>query len=402
MTKESRPPLAGIRVLELANHGACPFAGMILRQYGAEVIKVEDPEHGDPARAMPPRTESGWGVMFARINANKKSIQVNLRSPRGQEVIRRLVPNVDVLTENSRVGRMKAWGLDVESLHAINPRLVVLSLTGFGQTGPRRMEPGFGGVAEAVAGFTYTHRWPEDRPSASSFMLGDSTCGTAAAGGVMLALFDRERTGRGRQVDIALYEPLLVMMGDIVARYTALGTVPQPTGSRSLGAAPRGTFRGSDGGWITLSAVQQNICERLFDVMGMPELIEDPRFATNADRVRHDDELRTIVQDWFGKHTRDEGFERLQAAEVPVGKLYTGKDIAEDEHFRERGSIVEYDSERVGSFKVPAMPFRISDYDGPTYDEPPYAGEHTDQVLAGIAGYDPDEIATLRAEGAIG
>src|SRR5262249_28746720 len=151
--------------------------------------------------------------MFSRINANKKSIQVNLRSADGQEIIRRLAAHVDVVTENSRVGRMKAWGLDFDRLAAINPRLVMLSLTGFGQTGPRAAEPCFGGVAEAVAGFTYPHRWPEDRPTANSFMLGDASCGTGAAGAVFLALFDRERTGRGRHVDIALYEPLLVMMG---------------------------------------------------------------------------------------------------------------------------------------------------------------------------------------------
>jgi crotonobetainyl-CoA:carnitine CoA-transferase CaiB-like acyl-CoA transferase len=397
----SGAPLAGIRVLELANHGACPFAGMLLRDFGAEVIKVEDPKNGDPARTMPP-TKDGWGVMFSRINANKKSIQVNLRSPAGQEVIRRLVTKVDVLTENSRVGRMQAWGLGFDRLSALNPRLVMLSLTGFGQTGPRRFEPGFGGVAEALAGFTYTHRWPEDRPTANSFMLGDSTCGTAAAGGVFLALFDRERTGRGRQVDIALYEPLLVMMGDVVARYTALGKAPEPTGSRSMGAAPRGTFRARDGGWITLSAVTQNICERLFSVMGQPQLIEDARFATNPDRVANDGPLRDLVQAWVERHDRDDVYEILRDAEVPVGKLYTGKDIAEDEHFRERGSVTDYNSERIGHMRVPNTPFRISGYDGPTFDEPPIAGEHTEQVLEELGGYTYEGIKELRAAGAIG
>src|SRR5262249_31010707 len=218
------------------------------------------------------------------------------------------------------------------------------------------------------------------RPTANSFMLGDASCGTGAAGAVFLALFDRERTGRGRHVDIALYEPLLVMMGDVVARYSALGKVPEPTGSRSS-ASPRGTVRAKDGGWITLSAVQQNICERVFRAMGQPELIEDPRFTTNADRVQNDEVLRDIVQEWVGQYDRENVFDILQAAEVPVGKLYTGKDIAEDEHFRERGSVVPYNSTRIGPMLVPGAPYRISDFDGPSFDEPPLAGEHTDEVL---------------------
>lgn len=398
----TRPaPLAGVRVLEIATIGAAPFATRLLQDSGAEVVKVEDPEKGDPGRQITPLV-NGVSLMFSRVNADKKSITVNLRSPEGQDVVRRLVPHFDVVTENFRPGRIGKWGLDYESLKAVNPKLIMLHVSGFGQIGPRSSEPGFGGVAEAISGYTYVSRWPEDRPHASPFMLGDSTAAFGAALAVSQALFHRERTGEGSELDCTLYEPLMKMMGDVVARYTAMGRVPQPTGSRSFGGSPRGAFEAADGGWITLSAVQQNIAIRLFNLMGQPGLIDDPQFATNADRVEHDVEISDIVGAWVAKFPRDEVFRLLNEAEVPVGKLYTGEDIAHDQHFLARGSVRAADNADVPGVMFPGPAYRLVGYEGPTYHAAPRLGEHTDEVLASIAGFSQADIEALRRDGAIG
>jgi crotonobetainyl-CoA:carnitine CoA-transferase CaiB-like acyl-CoA transferase len=398
---EQAGPLAGVRVLEIATIGAAPFATRLLQDFGAEVVKVEDPEKGDPGRQITPFV-NGISLMFSRVNADKRSITVNLRSPEGQALIKRLVPHFDVVTENFRPGRIAKWGLDYGSLSAVNPRLIMLHVSGFGQTGPRSREPGFGGVAEAVSGYTYVSRWPEDRPHASPFMLGDSTAAFGAALAVSQALYHRERTGKGAELDASLYEPLMKMMGDVVARYTATGKVPQPTGSRSFGGSPRGAFEAGDGGWITLSAVQQNIAIRLFNLMGQPELIDDPRFATNADRVAHDVEISEIVGAWVAKYPRDEVFKLLNEAEVPAGKLYTGEDIAHDDHFLARGSVRRVDNPDIPGMMVPGPAYRFVGYDGPEYHAAPKLGEHTDEILTGLAGFSSDEVAALRQSGVIG
>jgi crotonobetainyl-CoA:carnitine CoA-transferase CaiB-like acyl-CoA transferase len=233
-------------------------------------------------------------------------------------------------------------------------------------------------------------------------MLGDSTAAFGAALAVSQALFHRERTGEGSELDCTLYEPLMKMMGDVVARYTATGRIPQPTGSRSFGGSPRGAFQAADGGWITLSAVQQNIAIRLFNLMGQSELIDDPRFATNADRVEHDVEMSDIVGGWVGKFSRDEVFRLLHEAEVPVGKLYTGEDIAHDDHFLARGSVRSADNADVPDVMFPGPAYRLVGYQGPTYHAAPRLGEHTDDVLTSIGGYSPAEVEELRRSGAIG
>jgi crotonobetainyl-CoA:carnitine CoA-transferase CaiB-like acyl-CoA transferase len=389
-----------VKVLEIATLGAAPLSIRLLSDFGAEVVKVEDPTTGDPARAITP-LKDGISINFERLNTNKKSVAISLRSPQGVAAIKRLIPYFDVVVENFRPGRIAKWGLDYDSLAAINPRIIMMHMSGFGQTGPRREEPGFGGIAEAISGYTYVTRWPGDRPSASPFMLGDSTAAFGAALAINQALYRREKTGKGSELDCTLFEPLLKMMGDVVARYTALGTVPQPTGSLSFGGSPRGAFECADGMWITLSAVQQNIAIRLFEIMGQPELIQDPRFATNADRVAHNTEINDIVAQWVSKYPRDEVFDLLHAGQVPVGKLYTGKDIAEDQHFAERGSIVEMESSHLPGMKVPGLPYRISGFDGIPYREAPLLGEHTDEVLLEIAGLSAGEIGELRQAGVI-
>ncbi|QHE73269.1 CaiB/BaiF CoA transferase family protein [Rhodococcus sp. WAY2] len=393
-------PLDGVRVLEIATIGAAPFATRLLQDFGATVVKVEDPTKGDPGRQITPLV-NGVSLMFARVNANKQSIAVNLRSEEGQQVIKKLLPHFDVVTENFRPGRIARWGLDYDTLRAVNPRIIMLHMSGFGQVGPRSPEPGFGGVAEAISGYTYVSRWPEDRPHASPFMLGDSTAAFGAAIAVSQALFRRERTGEGAELDCTLYEPLMKMMGDVIARFSATGKVPQPTGSRSFGGSPRGTFEASDGGWITVSAVQQNIAERLFNLMGQPELIEDPRFATNADRVQHDREISEIVEQWIAKYPRDEVVQMLNEAEVPVGKLYTGEDIAHDEHFLARGSIRTMDHPDIPGLMVPGPAYRLAGYEPSAYQASPTLGEHTQEILQEIGGFSDAELVALRDKGAI-
>lgn len=391
----SRGPLAGIRVLELGSMYAAPTACRMLRDFGAEVIKVEDPVTGDFARSWVPQKD-GQSLGFTRLNSGKRSVGIDLRTSAGQELVRRLAAEVDVVVESFRPGRLEAWGLGYEALAAVNPRIVLSRVSGFGQTGPYRERPGFGTVAEAMGGFAFINGWPETPPTSPPFGFADSIAGISAAYGTAMALFQREKTGIGSCVDVALYEPLLFMLGDIVLRWTAKGEIQQREGNSSGAASPRGVYQAGDGGWLSIAASNQRIAERLFVAMGSPEMNDDPRFRTNADRLDNNDEVQARVRAWVGSMPRAEVLDVLERSEVVAAAVMDAKDISEDAHFRER-TLVEVASRTLGDVLMPGPVLHMTSYDGPEYGEIPAIGEHTAEVLREVLSLSDESLAELVA-----
>jgi crotonobetainyl-CoA:carnitine CoA-transferase CaiB-like acyl-CoA transferase len=384
-TGGSSGPLAGVRVLELGTMYAAPTCGRMLRDFGADVIKVEDPLHGDYARQWTPM-KGGQSLGFARLNAGKRSVGIDLRTDDGRELVRRLSGTVDVVIESFRPGRMAQWGMGYDALSAEHPGLVMTSVSGFGQTGPYREKPGFGTVAETGSGFAYINGWPDTPPTSPPFGFADSLAGISAAMGTAMALFSRERTGRGEHVDVALYEPLMFMLGDMVLNFTATGHVQGRVGNGTGSASPRGVYEASDGKWLSIAASNQGIAARLFAAMGVPELIEDPRYATNAERMKHNDELQRKVKEWVGAQTRDDVLETLEKFEVVCSAVNDSSDIVADPHFRERTLVEITGSQALGRVLTPGPVLHLASYGGPRYDGVPTIGQHTDEVLDELLG----------------
>ena len=378
-------PLAGVRVLELGSMYAAPTCGRMLRDFGADVIKVEDPTSGDYARQWTPM-KNGQSLGFARLNSGKRSVALDLRAEADRDVVRRLVPHVDVVIESFRPGRLEAWGLGYQTLRDLNPRVVLTSVSGFGQTGPYSQRPGFGTVAETGSGFAFINGWPDTPPTSPPFGFADSIAGIAAAMGTAMSLFRRERTGEGDHVDIALYEPLMFIVGDMILNYTGTGFVQGRVGNGTGSASPRGVYQAGDGKWLSIAASNQGIAKRLFAAMGEPELIEDPRYATNEVRMQHNDELQERVCAWVAARPRHEVLEVLDRFEVVCSQVNDAKDIVEDPHFEERTLVELTGAEALGRVLMPGPILHLGSFAGPTYDGVPSIGQHTDEVLAELLG----------------
>ena len=395
------PPLSGVTVLELGTMYAAPTAGRMLRDFGARVIKVEDPHSGDFARQWTPRHE-GLSIGFARLNSGKESIGIDLRRPEGRELVRRLAAEVDVVVESFRPGRLEDWGLGYEALSAENPGLVLVRVSGFGQTGPYRERPGFGTVAETASGFAFINGWPETPPTSPPFGFADSIAGLSAAFGTMTALFNRERTGRGDVVDVALYEPLMFILGDMVLNYTASGHIQERVGNGSGSASPRGIYQAADGTWLAIAASNQTIAMRLFRAMGRPEFCDDPRYATNVARMDNNEQLQEHVKAWVAERPRAEVLADLEKFEVVAAPVNDSRDVVQDPHFLERtlkgltGTVLGQQA------LVPGPVLRLASYDGPLYDGVPEIGEHTVPDLTQMLGLSTAELDELGAAGVIG
>lgn len=392
-------PLSGVTVLELGSMYAAPTAGRMLRDFGAHVLKVEDPKTGDYARNWIPQ-KNGQSLGFARINAGKRSIGIDLRTSDGQQLIRDLAKHVDVVVESFRTGRLEEWGLGWETLHSINPRLILTRVTGFGQTGPYRERPGFGTVAEAVSGFAYINGWPDTPPTSPPFGFADSIAGISAAFGTVMSLYQRERTGKGECVDVALYEPLMFILGDQILRWTAKGEIQQREGNSSGAASPRGIYQAGDGRWLSIAASSQRIAERLFVAMGQPKLIDDPKFRTNADRLANNDELQAKVVAWVRSMPRAQVLEILEQHEVVAAPVNDARDITEDPHFLER-TLVDLYTEELGHVKMPGPVLHLASYRGPNYDGVPKVGEHTEEVLTNLLSLSSERLRELREKGVV-
>lgn len=393
-------PLEGLRVLELGNMYAAPTTGRMLRDFGADVIKVEEPATGDTARSWVPQ-EKGLSLGFARLNAGKRSIGVDLRRPEGRDLVLELASHTDVVIESFRPGRLEAWGLGLDVLTARNPRIVLARVTGYGQSGPYRQRPGFGTVAEALSGFAFLNGWPSTPPTSPPFGFADSIAGIAAAFGVMMALLRRERTGVGGEVDVALYEPLMFILGDAILRYGTNGEVMERQGNTTGAASPRGIYQAGDGRWLCIAASSQSIAMRLFDAMGRPELKDDPRYATSAARLQHNESLQQIVVNFVASRRRDEVLAVFDEYEVVSSAVNDSSDIVADPHFRAR-TLVPLVGSMLGDVLVPGPILRLDGQARTRYEGVPGIGEHTDQVLIEVLSLDADSRAALHAAGVIG
>ncbi|GGM20862.1 CaiB/BaiF CoA transferase family protein [Dactylosporangium sucinum] len=391
-------PLSGIRVLELGTMYAAPTAGRMLRDFGADVVKVEDPVVGDYARQWTPQKD-GLSLGFSRLNAGKRSVAVDLRRAEGRDLVRRLAAGFDVVIESFRPGRLEGWGLGYDVLSAGNPGLVLTRVSGFGQTGPYRQRPGFGTVAETGSGFAYINGWPDTPPTSPPFGFADSIAGIAAAMGTAMSLYRRERTGLGDVVDVALYEPLMFIVGDMILKYQTSGEIQGRVGNGTGSASPRGVYRAADGGWLSIAASNQTIAERLFAAMERPDIPLDPRFATNVARMANNDAIQAEVSAWVATRPRDEILAVLDKHEVVASAVNDARDILADPHFRERTLVELTGSEVLGSVLMPGPVLHLAGSPDPSYAGVPAIGEHTDAVLADVLGLDDDARAELRAAG---
>jgi crotonobetainyl-CoA:carnitine CoA-transferase CaiB-like acyl-CoA transferase len=396
---DHRLPLTGIRVLELAQIVAGPFCGTLMAEFGAEVIKTELPGKGDDLRRLGPG-EGDYNYWYAVDNRGKKVITLDLRRPRGQDIVRRLVPHCDVVLENFRPGVLEGWGLGWETLQALRPSLIMARVTAFGQTGPRRQGPGFAAIASAFGGTWYVNG-PADRPPARPTpVYPDYLTGLFTAFGVMAALRHRDATGEGQWIDAALYESAFRIMEYTTTLYGRKGVVRERGGVQHAGW-PGGAFETRDGKWIVFTAPAQHLFERLAVMLGRPELPRDPRFSSYEARGAHMGELLTLVAGWFAERSFAEAVEALAAHDVPHSAIMSMADIFADPHYRERRTIIEVPAEGLGTLPQPAVVPRLSATPGRVTHAGPPLGRHTDEVLGGLLGLSAAELAALRADGVI-
>ncbi|WP_199550532.1 CaiB/BaiF CoA-transferase family protein [Streptomyces sp. N35] len=393
------PPLAGLRVLDLATLFAGPLAATMLGDFGAEVIKVEHPRKPDPSRGHGPAKE-GVGLWWKLLGRNKRTITLDLSTKGGRETLLRLAATADVIVENFRPGTLEKWGLGYEELSGANPRLVLARVTGFGQFGPYAHRPGFGTLAEAMSGFAAITGEPEGPPTLPPFGLADSIAGLATAYAVMTALAGRQRTGRGQVVDMAIIEPILTVLGPQPLWYDQLGFVQPRTGNRSTNNAPRNTYRTADGRWVAVSTSAQSIAERVMHLVGRPELIAEPWFASGADRAAHADVLDEAVGSWIATRTRSEviaAFEQAQAAVAPIQDV---RDVMADPQYAALDTVTTVDDPELGPLRMQNVLFRLSETPGGIHWAGRPHGADTDEVL-GELGLSAGEIDELRTEGAV-
>jgi crotonobetainyl-CoA:carnitine CoA-transferase CaiB-like acyl-CoA transferase len=390
--------LAGLRVLDVSTLFAGPLAATMLGDFGAEVIKIEHPK-GDPVRYHG-ASKDGVGLWGKVVGRNKRGITLYLGSPEGQEVFRRLVASADVVIENFRPGTLERWGLGYDELSRINPGLVLVRVTGFGQFGPYSGRPGFGTLAEAMSGFAAITGEPDGPPTLPPFGLADGIAALAAAFATMTALRARDTTGRGQVVDLAIIEPILTLLGPQPTVYDALGQIQPRTGNRSANNAPRNTYRTRDGRWVAVSTSAQSIAERVMHLVGRPELVDEPWFASGAERAKHADELDEAVGSWIAERDRDEVVRAFEEAHAAVAPIYDVRDVMADPQFAALGSLVRVADPELGSVLMQNVLFRLSETPGEIRSAGPSIGQHTEEVL-GELGIGPDELAELRQKGAV-
>ena len=390
-------PLDGIRVVDLSRLVAGNMVSLQLADQGAEVIKIEDPKVGDPLRAWRTKGLSLHWKVYAR---NKKSVAMNLRPQAGRDLLLDLLATSHVLIENYRPGTLEEMGLGPDILHKRNPKLIIVRVTGFGQDGPYRDRPGFGTLVEAMSGFAAKNGFEDRPPVLPPLAMADMVSGLYGAYAVMVALRVTERGGPGQVIDLPLLEPMVSVLGPEAAMYRVSGEKPRRTGSRSLTTSPRNVYRTSDGRFIAMSASIQAMAERVFRAIGKPEMIDDPRFRTNTDRVRNIDACDGAVAEFIAARTLAENMAIFEAAEVTANPVYEIDQLIDDPHVQERGVIVEAPDEEAGSVLMHNIIPRLSETPGQLRSPAPALGQHTRSVLESI-GIDAARIAALAADGVI-
>ncbi|MEX0384219.1 CaiB/BaiF CoA transferase family protein [Spiribacter pallidus] len=394
-------PLEGIRVLELGQLIAGPFCGQYLADFGAEVVKVEPPGRGDPMRQWGSTDAHGNTVWWPVIARNKRSMTLDLRTEAGQAVIRELAAQVDVIIENFRPGTMERWGLGYEALSEINPRLVMVRITGFGQTGPYATRAGYASVCEAMGGMRYIAGYPDRPPVRMGISIGDTLAGMHGAMGAMMALHERHRSGRGQVVDSAIYESVMTVMESLIPEYEKTGRIRERSGSRLDGIAPSNAYPCRDGREVVIGANQDTVFRRLCEAMGAPELADDPRYVDHQSRGRNQDALDARIADWTRAHDADEIVERMAEAGVPAGHVYRAPEMLADPHMQARESIVRMQDARLGEIPMQNAFPRLSRSPGCIEHTGPALGEHTREVLQDWAAMTPEHIERLAEQGVI-
>ena len=397
-------PLEGLRVLEFGSLIAGPFATRIMAEFGAEVIKVERPEVGDQLRVwryVDPRTETSlWWALQSR---NKKLVTLNLGHPDGQALAKRLAAEADILVENFKPGTLEKLGLGWEALRELNPRLILVRVSGYGQTGPYKDRPGFANIGEAMGGIRYVTGEPGRAPVRSGISLGDSLASLYAVIGALVAVHARDvlGTGEGQVVDVALYEAVFNLMESLIPEYDVAGIVRERTGSSLPGITPSNTYCSGDGSYVAIGGNSDAIFKRLMKAISRPELGEDPRYRTNADRTERADELDSLIEDWVRQHTTEEIMRSLEEAAVPVGPIYSAEDIVEDEQYHARDMLLETEIEGVGTVKMPGLVPKLSETPGQVewYGGP--LGAQNEEVYGGLLGLSTEKIERLSEEGVI-
>jgi len=396
-------PLEGLTVIDIAQLFAAPTIAQNLGDFGAEVIKVEHPRLGDSLRALGAE-KRGAPLWWKVTNRNKRCVTLDLSRVEGQDILKRLAAQADVLIENFRPGTLERWNLGWEALHALNPRLVLVRVTGFGQTGPYRNKPGFGTLAEAMSGFAHVTGEADGPPLLPATGLGDAIAGQVGTWAVMVALYERDhKSGKGQVVDLSVLEPIFSILGDQVIAYDQLGAVQNRAGSRmpTIGA-PRNTYRTKDGKWLALSANAHALTARVFQAIGRPELIDDPRFRDNRSRIRHLDELDEVIGGWIAQHQTAEVLARFDECEAAIMPVYDIRDIFEDPHYRAREAVTTVEDPDLGPVRMQNVIPKFSRSPGKIrWPGPTRMGADNDRVYGKGLGLDRAELASLREKGVI-
>jgi crotonobetainyl-CoA:carnitine CoA-transferase CaiB-like acyl-CoA transferase len=395
-------PLDNIRVIDVSSYLAGPFCSTQLAEFGAEVFKIELPKVGDALRRFGTITKNGDSLPWLSECRNKKSATLDMRTPEGARIMKRLVEQADVFVENFQPGTLEKWGLGWDTLKEINPRLVMVRISGYGQTGPYRDRPGFGRIANAFGGLSFLAGYP-DRPPVTpgSATIPDYMAGLYGALGVLLALQARHRTGRGQMIDIGLYEPIFRILDEIAPAYAYKGLVRQRMGPGTVNVVPHSHYPTKDGRWIAIACTNDKIYARLTVAMGEPHLSQPEHWGTLANRERDRAKVDEHVTAWTSRHDRADLLRMCEEAQVPCGPIYSIDEIFEDPQYQSRGNILRMHDDRVGDLPIPNLVPRLSDTPGAVKWLGPDLGEHNDELFKGVLGMSDDELRRLAAEGVI-
>ena len=395
-SRQKQGPLAGLRVLELGTLLAGPFCGQLLGDFGAEVIKIEPPNQGDPMRVWGREKAGGKSLWWPVVARNKKAITLDLRQAEGQALLRELVQKSDFLLENFRPGTMEKWGLGWTELSGVNPRLIMIRVSGFGQTGPYSRQAGFGAIGEAMGGLRYVVGDPSTPPSRMGISIGDSLAATFACIGALSALHHREKTGRGQVVDSAIYEAVLNMMESLVTEYDKVGYIRERTGAILPNVAPSNVYKTSDG-MVLIAANQDTVFSRLAEAMGQPGLAQDPKYSTHGARGAHQVELDALVERWTQTLTTRQVLDLMDKFGVPAGLIYRAPDMLEDPHFQARDAIVSVPHPDFGELRMQNVAPKLSETPGSIRSPSPALGQHNDEIYRELLGLSAERYSELKA-----
>jgi len=400
MSEDKRLPLQGVKVIELGTLIAGPFCARLLGEFGAEVIKIEPPGFGDPLRKWR-KLYQGTSLWWRVQARNKKSVTLDLKRPEAQEIVRKLVAGADVVVENFRPGAMEKWNLGWEQLAQVNPGLIMVRLSGFGQSGPYRDRPGFGAIGESMGGLRYVTGYPDRPPVRVGVSIGDSIAALHGVIGALMGLRHREvNGGRGQFVDVALYEAVFNMMESVLPEYDMFGLIRERSGASLPGIVPSNTYVTRDRKYVVIGANADSIFKRMMNAIGRADLADDPALAHNDGRVARTEEIEKVIGDWVAANDLDHVLEVLEGAEVPSGKIFDIADIMKDPHYAARGMIREHRLDDGKTLKLPGIVPKLSETPADTKWLGPALGAHTEEVL-GALGYSQDEMRALKQRGVI-